>query len=157
MDDGGKMRLYRSEKVAMLMLMSTVSSMTYAQDDLKQRLETMPDGAERMKNLLDTAMKFLEDVRETIPDHQRMNLVRTATEYEIRMVPKLSPKKACVVVEKEDLRVLVDGAQEARCTACVLDGKESRGCRLAQALENVLPMEEYDGVMCAYNMAPWEN
>lgn len=152
-----KQRLYRSEKVPMMMLMGMVSSMTYMQEDLKDRLEMVADGPERMKQVLKDASALLQDVRETIPDNQRGNLARTALEYEIRMVPKLTPRRNNIVVEKEDLRVLVEGAQEARCTACVLDGKESRGCRLERALENVIPVNGYDGELCSYNMAPWEN
>lgn len=155
--DEEKKRLYRSEKIPMLFLMNAVSAMYYAKDDLKDRLASIPDGMARMDAMLENANKLLDDVLETVPTHQQINLLRTGKEYEMRIVPKATQPNISMVLEKEDVRELVDGAQEAKCTACVLNSVECRNCKLAKVLEKVVPLDRYNSTLCPYNMAQWEN
>ena len=151
-----KERLRRQEKVAILMLMNVTSQLLYCKDDLRHRLESVPDGYNRLLELGSGAMKLLEEVRDTIPDNQRKSLQNMAMDHEIRLVPKCLPDAEAVAVDRESLRTLIDLAQAQECTACVLEANEVRKCKLYQAMENVVPLDNYESTLCPYSMAVWE-
>ena len=149
-------RLKRYEKESMLYLMNLVSNIAWAKDDLKERLKMIPEGAERMETALEHFTKLLEDLIQTVPVNQCKNLKNIAEDYQMRSVPKAMPKQTNIIITKENAKVLIDSAQEGRCTSCILDGDECRKCDLEQALECITPMTEYRQTMCPYNMAGWE-
>jgi hypothetical protein len=149
--------LTRNEKTSLQFLAHAVSALVAAQDDLSERLDRIENGQGRMKAIADESIQLLTEVRQTVPEKQRMNLVNISKDYEVRLVPKFTPSTHNVVVQKEDFRELVDAAQ-AKCKDCTLDNEECRKCKLYQLLVTVLPMDHYDGVfLCPYNMAEWEN
>ena len=150
-------RLVRSEKNPLYMLISLVSSMNYAEKDLDERLSMLPDGRERMKELTTKINDLMLEVIDTVPQHQGQALVGTLKDYEIRIVPKLTPINHRQVIEKEDLRTLIDCAQEAKCMICTFDGKECRNCQLEKVMEKYIPLDNYEASLCPYNMATWEN
>ena len=150
-------RLIRSEKNPLYMLISLVSSMNYAKEDLADRLTMVQNGNERMCELTKQINDLMLEVIDTIPSHQGKSLVGTLKDYEIRVVPKLTPVNHRSVLDKEDLRTLIDCSQEAKCISCVLNGDECRNCPLEKVLEKYVPLDTYESHLCPYNMATWEN
>lgn len=151
------MELRRNEKTCLTFLTNAVSALAETKDELSDRIAMIDGGQERIERLVTDSLDLLNDVRMTIPERQRLNLVNTARDYEIRLVPKLKPGSHNVIVEKEDFRRMVDAAQ-VKCRECVDDCEECKKCDLYQLLTVILPMDNYDGVMlCPYNMATWEN
>lgn len=147
----------RGEKMCLTFLMNTASSLAEAQDDLADRLSKIENGKERMEALVKGSIELLNDVRMTIPEKQRNNLANTADDYEMRLVPKFTPKKTSVVVDGENFKALVDAAQ-VKCTDCTELNEDCRKCRLFQILATVVPLDRYDSTMlCPYNMAEWRD
>lgn len=147
----------RREKASLTYLMNATSALVEAKEDLAERLEMIDGGAEMMEQLADGSVKLLTEVRKTIPERQRTSLANTANDYEMRLVPKMTPSRTCVVVQKEDFRQLVDAAQE-KCTACAELNEDKHKCELFKLLQNVVPLEAYDTtILCPYNRAEWEN
>ena len=89
--------LTRDEKVSMTFLTTTVSALAEAKDDLKDRLSKIEGGTELMERLVADSGKLLTEVRRTIPEKQRVSMANTAKDFEIRLVPKLTPTRTTVV------------------------------------------------------------
>ena len=149
--------LTRDEKISMTFLTTTVSALAEAKDDLKDRISKIEGGTELMDRLVEDSGKLLTEVRKTIPERQRLSMANTAKDFEIRLVPKMTPSRTTVVCQKEDFRKLVDAAQ-VKCRECVEDGENCKRCELYQLLTVVLPLDYYEGTMlCPYNLAEWGN
>lgn len=149
--------LTRTEKMSLTFLMNAASALAEAKDDLADRLGRIDGGRERMEKLVEESLSLLTDVRMTIPEKQRQNLANTAMDYEMRMVPKLTPTSTNVIVQKEEFRAMVDAAQE-KCGACADLNEECGKCKLFRLLTVVLPLDSYDGtILCPYNRAEWGN
>ena len=147
----------RQEKMSILFLMNTVSAMMDSRDELKDRVGKIDGGAELMDTMVDSSEKLLTEIRKTIPTDQRMSINNISKDMEMRMVPKMTPSKTTVLVQKEDFRQLVDSAQ-VKCRDCTEDNVECRECGLFKLLKVVVPLDTYDGTfLCPYNMAGWEN
>ena len=147
----------RQEKMSILFLMNTVSAMMDSRDELKDRVSRIEGGAELMDTMVNSAEKLLTEIRRTIPTEQRMNINNVSKDMEMRMVPKMTPSKTTVLVQKEEFRQLVDAAQ-VKCRDCTEDNVQCRECGLFKLLKVVLPLDTYDGTfLCPYNMAGWEN
>jgi len=149
--------LTRREKACLTFLMNAASALMEAKDDLSDRLTMIDGGQELMDTVANGAVKLLTEVRMTIPERQRTSLANTAKDYEMRLVPKMTPSKTCVVVQKEDFRHMVDAAQ-VKCRDCTEMNEDCHKCELFQLLQVVLPLEAYDTTfLCPYNTAEWEN
>ena len=149
--------LNRREKASLTYLMNATSALAEARDDLAERLEMIDGGKELMDQIASGSVKLLTEVRTTIPEKQRTSLANTANDYEMRLFPKATPSKTCVVVYKEDFRQLVDAAQE-KCVTCAELNEDKHKCKLYKLLQNVVPLEAYDTtILCPYNRAEWEN
>ena len=147
----------RQEKMSILFLMNTVSAMLDSRDELKDRVSRIDGGTELMDTMVDSADKLLTEIRRTIPENQRVSINNISKDMEMRMVPKMTPSKTTVLVQKEDFRQLVDAAQ-VKCRECTEDSTECRECGLFKLLQVVVPLERYDGTfLCPYNLAGWEN
>ena len=147
----------RQEKMSILFLMNTVSAMMDSRDDLKDRVSRIDGGSELMDTMVDSAEKLLTEIRRTIPTDQRVSINNISKDMEMRMVPKMTPSKTTVLVQKEDFRQLVDAAQ-VKCRECTDDSEQCKVCGLFKLLKVVVPLERYDGTfLCPYNMAGWEN
>jgi len=147
----------RREKSSLIFLMNATSAWVEAKDDLAERLTHIDGGPELMQTLVDGLIKLLTEIRMTIPVRQRTSLANTAKDYEMRMVPKMTPSKTNVVVEKEDFRELVNAAQ-VKCTECAELNENKKTCELFRLLQVVLPLDAYDTTfLCPYNRAEWEN
>ena len=147
----------RTEKMSVLFLMNTVSAMMDSRDELKDRVSKIDGGPEMMDTMVTVSEKLLTEIRQTIPTDQRHNINNVSKDMEMRMVPKATPSKTTVLVQKEEFRTLVDAAQE-KCRECTETNEDSRKCKLCQLLMVILPMDSYDiGFLCPYNARDWEN
>lgn len=147
----------RQEKMSILFLMNTVSAMIDSRDELNDRVSRIDGGAELMDTMVDSADKLLTEIRRTIPEDQRVSINNVSKDMEMRMVPKMTPSKTTVLIQKEDFRQLVDAAQ-VKCRDCTDDSEQCRECGLFKLLKIVVPLERYDGTfLCPYNLAGWEN
>ena len=147
----------RPEKLSILFLMNTVSAMMDSHEELKDRVSRIEGGPEMMDEMVTVSEKLLTEIRRTIPTDQRHNINNVSKDMEMRMVPKSTPRKTTVLVQKEEFRALVDAAQE-KCRECTETNDDSRKCKLFQLLTVILPMDRYDiGFLCPYNARDWEN
>jgi len=147
----------RQEKMSILFLMNTVSSMMDSREELKDRVSRIDGGAELMDTMVDSSEKLLTEIRRTIPEDQRVSINNISKDMEMRMVPKMTPSKTTVLMQKEDFRNLVDAAQ-VKCRECTDDSEQCNACGLFKLLKVVVPLETYDSTfLCPYNLAGWEN
>lgn len=147
----------RNEKMSILFLMNTVSAMMDSREDLKDRISRIENGPEMMNTMTETADKLLTEIRRTIPTEQRVNINNISKDMEMRMVPKMTPSKTSVIMQKEEMRVLVDAAQ-VKCRECVEYAEDAKNCELYRLLTTILPLDKYEGTqLCPYNMATWGN
>lgn len=151
-------RMTRYERSAFLMLVCTEAILSTVGADLEKRLARVPNGMEKLKKAEELVTELERAILPTINKEQRKNLKETLHDYELRPVPKLTPRHTNLVVDKETLKTLVDAAQDGACTSCVKDAKEARNCRLHRTLTVITPMKEYDdGMLCPFNNVGWEN
>ena len=149
-------RLKRTEMIGMRMLLAHLSSATYFQEDLKDRLECIPDGNRRLRLAIGGLRAICDDLIGTITRSQAKQIYGTMKDYDLRLVPKMTPGSVNIILTKEQGKALMDLARE-KCTGCVEDGESCRECRLYQILESTTPMDDYgDGLICPYSLAVWK-
>lgn len=150
-------RLLRPELIAVRMLLASLSSASYAKEDLQKRLECVPDGNRRLRLALGGLKAVCDDLVGTITSQQAKQLLGTMKDYEMRLVPKLTPLSENILLTKEQGKDLIDCAREM-CNVCTRDGHTCRECRLYKLLEATTPLDHYgDDIMCPYSLATWEN
>ena len=150
-------RLRRSEYEAVRCLLGAVSYAAHARDDLKDRLETIGRGNERMNEILNKLDDITSELLGQVPDGQCRQLRNTMKDMEMRMIPKLTPMSQNVLMEKDNAKALIDRAME-RCHGCVEDEKSCLECGLYKVLESMLPLDSYDnGMLCPYALSEWKD
>ena len=150
-------KLTRSEKMSMILMSYAATVLSDLREELSDRLETVVNGSERMKELADKSDELLNEIRRTVPMNQRKQLQNTAMDFEMRLTPKATPSTTNVVMQKEEFRELVDYAR-ATCKDCTLDDTDCENCGLFQLLTVILPLEDYKGqFLCPYNLGKWGN
>lgn len=146
----------RSEMTAVRMLLAALSTAAYAKDDLKARLECVPDGNRRLRLALGLLRAVCDDVVGTISLAQSRQILGTMKDYEMRLVPKLTPMSTNIIMTKEEGKDLLNLARE-KCVGCTEDGDSCRECKMYKLLEATTPMEDYgSGLICPYSLAKWE-
>ena len=149
-------RLKRNEMNGLRMLLAHLSTAAYVQDDLKDRLECIPDGTRRLRMAVGGLRAVCDDVIGTVSKAQAKQIYGTMRDYELRLVPKLTPASVNIMLTKEQGIELMDMARE-KCHGCVEDGESCRECRLYKIFEATTPMDDYgDGLLCPYSLAEWE-
>ena len=149
-------RLKRNEMNGLRMLLAHLSTAAYVQDDLKDRLECIPDGNRRLRMAVGGLRAVCDDVIGTVSKAQAKQIYGTMRDYELRLVPKLTPASVNIMLTKEQGIELMDLARE-KCHGCVEDGESCRECRLYKIFEATTPMDDYgDGLLCPYSLAEWE-
>ena len=150
-------RLVRTEMNAVRMMLAALSCAGYAQEDLKDRLECVPDGNRRMRMAVGAMKSVINDLIGTITSAQARQIYGVMKDFEMRLLPKATPGSTSVVMTKEEGMALVDCAQW-QCRSCVKDGEEARKCKLYQILESTTPLDDYgDGFVCPYALAEWKD
>jgi len=150
-------RLVRPEMTAVRMLLAALSTAAYAQTDLKNRLECVPDGNKRLRLAVGGLRAVCDDLIGTISTQQARQIYGTMKDFEMRLLPKLTPGSTNIIMTKEQGKELLDCARW-KCHACVEDGESCRECRLYKLLEATTPMDNYgNGMVCPYALAEWED
>ena len=149
-------RLNRIEMQAVRMLLAGLSVAAYAEKDLADRLGCVPYGNQRMKMSVGGLRSVVNDLIGTISRSQCRQIYGTMRDFEMRLLPKLTPGSTCIIMTKDEGKELLDCARW-QCHSCVKDGEEARKCRLYKLLEATTPMDDYgDGLVCPYALAEWE-
>lgn len=149
-------RVTRQEMNACKFLTTLVSVTAYAKDDLKKRLETIPDGLARMDEALENIDSILRDICGTVNTRQAKQLLNASKELEVRLVPKFCPDHTMLQMGKEEYKDLIDCARE-KCKFCTEDGDSCHDCRLYGILIERIPLDDYgDGITCPYAYTEWE-
>ena len=148
-------RLTRQEFGAVLRLYTLLSDAVHFENDMGRRLECVPNGKKRMRLLLGQIRSIVNDITGTIPVAQCRRIMSTMNDYESRLVPKFTPSKTNVLLDKEQARTLVDFAR-VECRECVRDSEECRSCKLYELLVAVVPCDNYGNTfLCPYNHSEW--
>ena len=135
-------------------LTAFISDLLYMKDDLQSRLELIPNGQKRMDDVLNGISDLIKDVVATGPESQKRQLYNTIKDYKIELTPKLTPGSPNVLMSKEQVKCLIDIAQE-KCESCVEDPKAAKNCRLYKFLEITALPSSYDSLLCPYSRATW--
>ena len=150
-------RLNRTEMQAVRMMLAALSVAAYAEDDLKKRLECVPAGNRRMKMAVGGLRSVVNDLIGTISRNQCKQIYGTMRDFEMRLLPKLTPWSTNIIMTKDQGKELLDCARW-QCHDCVKDGEEARKCKLYQLLEATTPMDDYgNGMLCPYALAEWRD
>ena len=150
-------RMTSVEKFNIIILINAVNALVTAQEPLANRASKVDGGVDTLNMLAEKSAEFLQEILTTIPENQRQNLVNTAKDYQMRLVPKVMPGSSTVVLQKEEARALVDAAQ-VKCQECAELNDDKEKCPLFRLLTIAIPLEKYDDtILCPYNMATWEN
>ena len=149
-------RLKRSEMQAVRMCLAVVSVAAYAKDDLKDRLDCVPDGNRRMRLAVGLLKAVVDDLIGTVSKQQARQLYGTMKDYNMCLLPKLTPGSTNIIMTKDQGKDLLDCARW-KCSDCVEDGEGCRECRLYKLLEATTPLDDYgSGLICPYSLAVWE-
>lgn len=148
-------RLVRREMNAVRMMLAALSVAAYAQEDLKSRLECVPAGNQRMRMAVGSLWSVVNDLIGTISRAQAKQIYGVMKDFEMRLLPKMTPGSTNVVMTKEEGMALIDCAKW-KCHNCVEDGNSCRECKLYKLLEATTPMDDYgNDMLCPYAMAEW--
>ena len=104
-------RLKRSEMTAVRMLLAGLSTAGYARDDLQERLKAVPDGNGRMRRSIGLLKAVTDDLVGTISKAQCKQLYGTMKDFEMRLVPKLTPMSQNVIMTAEEVKELLECAR----------------------------------------------
>ena len=149
-------RLNRVEMQAVRMMLAALSTAAYAKDDLKERLECVPDGNKRFRLALGGLRAVCDDVIGTVSRSQCKQIYGTMNDFEMRLLPKMTPGTTNIIMTKDQGKDLLECARW-KCHDCVEDGEACRQCKLYKLLEATTPMDSYgDGLICPYALAKWE-
>ena len=98
-----------------------------------------------------------DDLVGTIRRSQCQQIWGTMKDFEMRLLPKLTPGSTNIVLTKEEGKQLLDCARW-KCHDCIEDGESCRQCQLYKLLEATTPMDDYgDGMICPYSLAEWRD
>ena len=135
-------------------LTAFISDLLYTKDDMQSRLALIPDGKQRMDALLDDASALVKDILATGPESQKKQLYNTMKDYKIELMPKLSYGSSNIVLSKEQVKQLIDVAQE-KCKHCIEDPESAQKCALYKFLVITALPDSYNTLLCPYSQAKW--
>lgn len=150
-------RLTRSEYYGLMQIMIVLNYAAHGQDDLRERLKSIPSGNQRMAMALGGLRAICDDIVGTIPVGQAKQIRNTMQDRDVQIVPKLTARSRNVIFEESVAKALMDAAME-KCRGCVEDGESCRKCKLYKVMEAAMPLDHYgDTVLCPYALAEWED
>ena len=130
--------------------------MAYAKEDLKDRLECIPNGRLRWRLMHGHLSSLMNDLIGTMPRKQCVNLKSVMHDMELRLVPKFTRVDQRVTMNVDDLSYLVNHAKKDICATCILDGDECRQCELYKILEAIAPLQDWgSSTVCPYLRDDW--
>lgn len=150
-------RLKSYEMNALRWCLAAVNSLAYGQDDLKHRLECIPEGKVRYRLSLGQIRAILNDIIGTTPYKQAKQARNLMEDMELRMVPRGYTKSDNrAVIELGDLSYLIDHAKADVCSTCILTDDECRKCQMYQLMTAYAPLDDYgSGTVCPYAQKEW--
>ena len=155
MPEEDRIRLNRAERDYMELLIHAELIVKSGLVDLSERLSVVPEGKARMADVHNRLDCLFKDIAGTIPEKQRRGLLNYTKDTRMQIVPKLTPSETYVTIYKQDAEELVDAAME-KCLSCTELNDECRDCKVRNILEVVVPLNRYDGLLCPYSRAEWE-
>lgn len=156
MDEKDCERMTRTELNALQFLLIAINFAVHGSEDLRRRLECIPNGMQRMKMSLGGLRAVGDDLVGTITQAQARKIQNTMKDMEVRITPKGMPETVNVIFDREQAMALIDAAK-AKCTNCAEDGESCRKCKLYQILEAYTPLDDYgSGLTCPYALIDWE-
>ena len=148
-------RLTRSEMKDVRMIFALSSELMYAREDLKKRMEQVPDGYERLVRVSDDILHLFQDILGTVCDRQRKQLQNAAKDMHFTLIPKFDLSGNKLMISLAEMRELTNCARE-KCLNCVEDGQQAKKCRLYKWLETNVPLDDYgDDLLCPYATIDW--
>ena len=125
-----------------------------AQEILKPRLDTIPNGWRDFRLGATRIEKVLDAVYATLPTKplQHMDRLHRYGEVVLRPKPLIKiPGDMVQIVDNDDLKLLINTTIAAECAMCVKDAREQKKCKLRAVLENIAPTEAiHKNGLCAY-------
>lgn len=149
-------RFVNTEFTLLKRLAAFISDLLYAKEDLENRLALIPDGQNRMDNILDSVSDLLKDILSTGPENQKKQLYNVMKDYKVELMPRLSSGSKNIIMTKSQAKQLIDVAQE-KCKSCVEDCNSAKKCALYQLLEITAIPDSYDTLLCPYSRAVWRD
>lgn len=149
-------RLRRGEMILAQQVMVLASQAEFAREDLRKRMEMVPDGVARLDAACDGISELFQDMMGTVPEKQRRQMLNTARDYVMVFQPKAMPGNPRISLANEDFRELVELARY-RCQTCADTAEEAKKCPLYRWMEANIPLEDYgDGLVCPYYTIGWK-
>ena len=149
-------RLNRKQMGDMMRLYTLLSDSAHSQEDMKSRLQAIPNGEKRMRLALGQIRAIVDDITGTIPVEQCRRIMNTMTDYVSALVPKYTPSNGNILLPKEQGKKLIDFAR-IKCRECADDNEQCRKCELYNLLTAVVPCDDYgETFLCPYSMSEWE-
>ena len=143
-------RMTRNEFIAMRCLLGALSYAAKSQDDLQDRLQSVPGGRQRLAMAVGSLRAIADDLLGTMTLAQCKQIQNTMRDMEIQMVPKMTPRNHNVILQSETLGQLVRCARE-KCRICTAMDEDIRKCELYKIFEAIAPLDSYgDGISCPY-------
>lgn len=150
-------RMTRNELTSIKMMFASLSNEKYSLDNLGRRLDMVENGRERLREHVEGLQKLMDDITETITIEQCKAIYSTMKDYEMRLVPRLTPISTNVLMTKEQAKRLMDCAR-IKCHDCVEDSETCRDCQIYQMMEEIVPLDDYgEGLICPYSTAEWSD
>lgn len=123
------------------------------EQNLKARLQAIPNGWRDYRLALKTMERVIDAVYATLPEKTIRHMARLCAvgEVVIRPKPALTKGAYSQVVDNEDLKFLINRAMEGCCAICLKEPAEVRGCQMRKTLMRIAPPDTLrrDGI-CDY-------
>ena len=150
-------RLVRHEMDDIRMLLAGLMTIGYSREGLQQVFDMVPGGHERFNQVLAPLEDFCADVVGVINKKQCLHIHNTMKDFEMRLVPKLTPLSLNVIMTAEEVKQLIECARW-QCKDCVEDAESCQKCKLYQLLTGFIPLDD-DGerFVCPYGDAEWKD
>ena len=147
-------RLVTSEFLEVKRFASFLSELNFIYEELKTHWEMVEDGENRIKKCIDESLQLFDELLDTVPPNQVKSLKNAVEDYRVAFVPKISSSNQGVVMDKEQIKNLVNLAQE-QCKFCIKTSEEAETCPVFQHCIGVVPPTSYESVSCPYSLAEW--
>lgn len=152
-------RMTRVQLYAMIRMINVLANAAGLEDDFGERLDCIPRGRQRVRMALGQLRSIMADLKGTITEDQMRRLHNACRDNEMRIVPKGTPGGKAIALDRQEMQMLVDAAQETKCLGCVLDAKQCRNCEMYKVMVAYVPLDDYSGENCPYGMQMhhWEH
>ena len=147
-------RYVRAEMDVLRRFAAFLSELLFVRDDLNKKLDIVQDGHQRLEQLIQDSGNLVKDLLELTSENQRSQFRNSLGDYKIELVPKLTPNSTNILMTKEQVKALVDLAQE-KCKSCVESPEDAKKCPVYRILETTALPDKFDSMLCPYSIAEW--